>query len=101
MNPQWETLWKQDLERRAAEVIALMERYHCLMDSYKAKADEYTATAERAGLKSDHHLVKLMCAMSEDMKLEMPHIELPKFDISGPMPPKLPSPSLPGPASEL
>jgi hypothetical protein len=101
MNPQWEAFWKQDLERRAAEALAPIERYRCLMDSYKAKADGYTAIAERAGFTSDHPLVKQMCAMAEEMKLDIPHIELPKFDISGPLPPKLPSPSFPEPASEL
>ena len=58
MNPQWETFWKQDLERRAEEARALMERNRCLMDVYKAKMEVCIAIAERAGFTKDHRLCK-------------------------------------------
>ena len=111
MNPHWEALWRQDLERRAAEPSAQLERYLCLVDAYKAKVGEYAAVAERvgeyaavaerAGFTADHPLVKQMLASAEQMKLAIPHSELPKFNISAPPIPTMPSPPLPGQTSAL
>lgn len=78
MNPQWEILWKQDLERRAEEARAPMERNRCLMDVYQAKVDAYIAIAERAGFTKDHPLVQEMAKHLPDM----PAMKLPEFDVA-------------------
>lgn len=78
MNPQWETLWKQDLERRAEEARAPIERNRCLMDVYQAKVDAYIAIAERAGFNKDHPLVQEMARQLPDM----PAMKRPEFDVA-------------------
>lgn len=78
MNPQWEILWKQDLERRAADALAPIERYRCLMEVYQAKMDAYIAIAERAGFTKDHPLVQEMAKHLPDM----PAMKLPEFDVA-------------------
>jgi hypothetical protein len=78
MNPQWETFWKQDLERRAEEALAPIERNRCLMDVYQAKVDAYIAIAERAGFNKDHPLVQEMAKQLPDM----PAMKLPEFDFA-------------------
>ena len=78
MNPQWETFWKQDLERRAAEALAPIERNRCLMDVYQAKLDAYIAIAERAGFNKDHPLVQEMARQLPDM----PAMKPPEFDVA-------------------
>ena len=78
MNPQWEILWKQDLERRAAEARAPMERNRSLMDVYQAKVDAYIVIAERAGFNKDHPLVQEMARQLPDM----PAMKLPEFDVA-------------------
>lgn len=104
MNPQWETFWKQDLERRAEEARAAMERNRCLMDVYKAKMDAYIAAyqakrdayiaiVERAGFNKDHPLVQEMARQLPDMPAMKPpefvvaEIDIPLIDIP---PPQLP-----------
>ena len=78
MNPQWEILWKQDLERRAEEARALMERNRCLMDVYRAKMDAYIAIVERAGFTKDHPLAQEMAKQLPDM----PAMKPPEFDVA-------------------
>lgn len=56
MNPQWETFWKQDLERRAEAVRSCIERNNCLMDVYKAKMDAYIAAYQASMALSDADL---------------------------------------------
>ena len=90
MNPQWETFWKQDLERRAEEARALMERNRCLMDVYQAKMDAYIAIAERAGFTKDHPLVQEMARQLPDM----PAMKPPEFDIPPPSTPVLDIPDI-------
>ena len=90
MNPQWEILWKQDLERRAAEARAPMERNRFLMDVYQAKVDAYIVIAERAGFNKDHPLVQEMARRLPDM----PAMKLPEFDIPPPSIPVLDIPDI-------
>lgn len=91
MNPQWETFWKQDLERRAEEARALMERNRCLMDVYRAKMDAYIAIAERAGFTKDHPLVQEMAKHLPDM----PAMKLPEFDVATIAIPSIPALDIP------
>ena len=93
MNPQWETFWKQDLERRAEEVRALMERNRCLMernrclmDAYQAKMDAYIAIAKRAGFTKDHPMARQLP--------DMPAMKPPEFDIPPPSIPVLDIPDI-------
>lgn len=72
MNPQWETFWKQDLERRAEAVRSCIERNNCLMDVYKAKMDAYIAIVERAGFNKDHPIVQEMAKQLPDMPAMKP-----------------------------
>ena len=89
MNPQWETFWKQDLERRAEAVRSCIERNNCLMDVYRAKIDAYIAAyqekrdayiaiAERAGFNKDHPLVQEMANQLPDR----PAMKIPEFDLA-------------------
>ena len=78
MNPQWEILWKQDLERRAADALAPIERNRCLMDVYQAKVDAYIAIAARAGFNKDHPLAQEMAKQLPDM----PAMKPPEFDVA-------------------
>lgn len=104
MNPQWETFWKQDLERRAEAVRSCIERNNCLMDVYKAKMDAYIAAyqakrdayiaiVERAGFNKDHPLVQETAGQLQDMPtMKLPEfvvaeIDIPLIDIQ---PPQLP-----------
>ena len=104
MNPQWETFWKQDLERRAEEARAAMERNRCLMDvyqakldayiaAYQAKIDAYIAIAGRAGFNKDHPLVQEMARQLPDM----PAMKPPEFDFATIDSPSIdiPPPSIP------
>ena len=104
MNPQYETFWKQDLERRAEAVRSCIERNNCLMDMYKAKMDAYIAAyqakrdayiaiVERAGFNKDHPLVQETAGQLQDMPaMKLPEfvvaeIDIPLIDIQ---PPQLP-----------
>ena len=89
MNPQWEILWKQGLERRAAEALAPIERNRCLMDVYQAKLDAYIAAsqakldayiaiAKRAGFNKDHPPVQETAGQLPDM----PAMKPPEFDVA-------------------
>lgn len=90
MNQDWQKLWKQDLERRAEEARALMERNRCRMDVYRAKMDAYIAIAERAGFTKDHPLVQEMARQLPDM----PAMKPPEFDIPHPSIPVLDIPDI-------
>ena len=100
MNPQWEILWKQDLERRAAEARAPMERHRCIMDVYQAKVDAYIAIAERAGFNKDHPLVQEMARQLPDMpamkppEFDVATIDIPSIDIPPPSIPVLDIPDI-------
>ena len=100
MNPQWEILWKQDLERRAAEALAPIERNRCLMDVYQAKVDAYIAIAERAGFTDDHPLVQEMAKHLPDMpamkrpEFDFATIDIPSIDIPPPSIPVLDIPDI-------
>ena len=104
MNPQYETFWKQYLERRAEAVRSCIERNNCLMDVYKAKMDAYIAAyqakrdayiaiVERAGFNKDHPLVQEMARQLPDMpamkrpEFVVAEIDIPLIDIQ---PPQLP-----------
>lgn len=93
MNPQWEILWKQDLERRAADALAPIELNRCLMEVYRAKMDAYIAIAERAGFNKDHPIVQEMARQLPDMpamkppEFDVAEIDIPLIDIQ---PPQLP-----------
>ena len=111
MNPQWEILWKQDLERRAAEALAPIERNRCLMDvyrakldayiaAYQAKRDAYIAIVERAGFNKDHPLVQETAGQLQDMPAMKPPefdfatIDIPSIDIPPPSIPVLGIPDI-------
>ncbi len=100
MNPQWEILWKQDLERRAVEALAPMERNRCLVDVYQAKVDAYMAIAERAGFNNDHPFVQEMAMHLPDMpamkhpEFDVATIAIPSIDIASPSIPVLDIPDI-------
>lgn len=104
MNPQYDTFWKQYLERRAEAVRSYIERNNCLMDVYKAKMDAYIAAyqakrdayiaiVERAGFNKDHPLAQEMAKQLPDMpamkppEFDVAEIDIPLIDIQ---PPQLP-----------
>lgn len=88
MNKDWVNLWKEDIERRAAEAQAPMEQYKARLDEYAALVDHFRARAEAAGITEDHPLVRVLAQGAAAMKLEIPAVPL----IEPPPLPDLPEP---------
>ena len=88
MNKDWEKLWNDDLQRRAAEAQAPLERYKAKLDVYAAQVDLYRARAQAAGITENHPLVRALAQGAAAMKLEIPAVPL----IELPPLPDLPEP---------